>query len=681
MTPGNEKAVRIRIAANFTAEPIEEFLAYWMAELGIPAEIRFAPYNQVFQQLLEGGLLRSNRGGVNLVALDLDGWLPAASIDEARARLEKTIAELLAALRAAGGLGAGGAVLLFPAGAVHDDDRAALLASARATVLAECAGIPGWGAVDLAAAAELYSVSVIRDPFTDELGNIPFTEEMYATAATAAARWIRAACSRARKVIVLDCDNTLWAGICGEGAIQVTAPYRRLQAFMLAQQESGVLLALASKNNEADVMAVLESGESLLRPEHFTAWRINWQPKSDNLQALSEELGLALDSFVFIDDSSYECLEVANQCPQVLTIQLPADVEQIPEFLQRFWAFDRPATTGEDRNRTQMYQAERQRAELGRRAMTPEEFLASLRLEIAIGPAAEADLARVAQLTHRTTQFNMTGVLHTEQSLSLLLAAGRHCCRTVRVQDAFGDYGLVGVLLCEICPDVLRVENFLLSCRALGRRVEDRMVQELRSLAVERGLDRIIIPVVPTARNLPAREFLHRLCGAPPDSSTPFACELSASGMDSGWRPLATVDHPPASASAATVASPPAAADEQATLTRIAHQVRTAAAMIAATRTVVKRRPASAPPIVSPRNPTEAALARIWSECLATEPIGVKDNFFDFGGHSLLATRILARARGEFGVEIGLSKFFEAPTVEGMAACIANPAQATAAVR
>jgi FkbH-like protein len=680
MIPGNDKAVSIRIAANFTVEPIEEFLAYWIAELGIPAEIRFAPYNQVFQQLLEGGLLRSNRGGINLLALDLDAWF-TGSADEARARLETTLADLMAALRAAGALGAGGAVLLFPPAAGQDEDRTAVVASARAMVLAECAGVPGWGAVDLAAAAELYSVAETRDPFTDELGNIPFTEEMYATAATAAARRIRAACTRARKVIVLDCDNTLWAGICGEGAIHVTEPYRRLQEFMLAQQESGVLLALASKNNEADVMAVLESGASLLRPEHFTAWRINWQPKSESIQALSEELGLALDSFIFIDDSSYECMEVANQCPQVLTIQLPAGVDQIPEFLQHFWAFDRPATTGEDRNRTQMYQAERQRAELGRRAMTPEEFLASLRLEIGIAPAAEADLARVAQLTHRTTQFNMTGVLHNEQSLSSLLAADRYCCRTVRVQDAFGDYGLVGVLLCEICPDALRVENFLLSCRALGRRVEDRMVQELRSLAVERGLDRIIIPVVPTARNLPAREFLHRLCGAPPDSSVPFACELSASGMDSEWRPLPIADHTAVSASAVPMAAPPAAAEEQATLTRIAHQVRTAAAMIAATRTVVKRRPASAVPIVSPRNPTEVALARIWSECLATEPIGVKDNFFDFGGHSLLATRILARARSEFGVEIGLTKFFEAPTVEGMATCIANAPQAAAVAR
>jgi FkbH-like protein len=662
--------VNIRIAANFTVEPIEEFLAYWMTELALRADIRFAPYNQVFQQLLEGGLLRSNRGGVNLVALDLDAWLVAGPIDAARAQLEQTIADLMAALRAAGSLGAGGAVLLFPAGPGETGERAEAVAAARAAILAECTIIPGWSAVDLAGTVALYSVLETRDPFTDELGNIPFTEEMYASAATAAARWIRAACSKPRKVIVLDCDNTLWQGICGEGAVQVTPPYRRLHEFLLRQQESGMLLAVASKNNEADVMAVLESEACLLRPEHLTAWRINWLPKSENLGALAEELGLALNSFVFLDDSSYECMEVRNQCPEVLAIQLPADPEAIPAFLDHLWVFDRLAATEEDRNRAKLYQAERQRAELSRRAMTPEEFLASLRLEIQIAPAAQSDMARVAQLTHRTTQFNMTGVLHTEQSLSSLVAQGRHECWTVRVRDVFGDYGLVGVLLFEKAGDTLRVDTLLLSCRALGRRVEDRMVEDLRRWAVERGAERLIIPVVPTARNRPALEFLSRLCGVPADAGEPFECVLSATGSSSEWRPA---DGIPAGvqAPAATSAPLPVVTEEEDTLVRIANHLRTAEAVVAAARTTMKRRPATAALLVAPRNEIEASLARIWSECLSIEPIGVMDNFVDFGGHSLIATRILARARSEFGVELSLARFFEAPTVEGMAAWIA----------
>ena len=258
VTQSPSSALSIRIAANFTIEPIEEFLAYWMRMLGIECEIRFASYNQVFQQLLEGGLLRSNRGGVNLVALDLDAWLPEGPIPAAQKKLDRAITDLLAILRTSGSSGAGGAVLISPPVATSGE-RAAAVASAKAHILNECEAIPGWSALDLCEAVTLYRVSEPRDPFTDELGNIPFTEELYVAAATAAARWIRAACTKPKKVIVLDCDQTLWQGIYGEGSMQVTAPYRKLQEFMLRQREKGVLLALVSKNNESDVMSALES--------------------------------------------------------------------------------------------------------------------------------------------------------------------------------------------------------------------------------------------------------------------------------------------------------------------------------------------------------------------------------------------------------------------------------------
>ena len=286
-------AVSLRIAANFTIEPIEQSLAYWLSELEIPAEIRFAPYNQVFQQLLEGGLLRSNRGGINLVALDLEAWLGPGSCDAARTQLQQTVSDFLGVLRSAGSQGAGGAVLLFPAN-THPEplqENSAAVDAAKDSILQGCKSIPGWNGLDLASLVTLYRVSETHDRFTNELGNIPFSEEMYAAAATAAARWIRSVRSKPRKIIVLDCDNTLWQGICGEGTVQVTPPYRKLHELMLRQREEGVLLALASKNNEADVMAALDSEASLLKQEHFTAWQINWQPKSENLKVLSEELG------------------------------------------------------------------------------------------------------------------------------------------------------------------------------------------------------------------------------------------------------------------------------------------------------------------------------------------------------------------------------------------------------
>ena len=668
-TEATSDALSIRIAANFTVEPIEEFLTYWMSKLGIRADIRMAPYNQVFQQLLEGGLLRTNRSGVNLVALDLDAWLPAGPTSEARPKLERAIDDFISVLRTAGSNGAGGVVLLFPLPAPvnPNDERMPALVAAKSSILAQWPKIPGWQAVDLTESVALYSVSETRDPFTDELGNIPFTEEMYAAAATATARSIRATLSKPRKVIVLDCDNTLWHGICGEGSMAFTAPYCQLQEFMLRQRDQGMLLAIVSKNNEADVMEALASEGCLLRPEHFAAWQINWQEKSENLKLLSEELGLALNSFIFVDDNAYECMEVRNRCPEVLTVQLPSDPDRIPNFLEHMWVFDRMAETEEDRSRAAMYEAERQRTEMSKRALTTEEFLAGLHIEIQFARCVEADFARVAQLTQRTTQFNMTGVLHTEQSLSSQLAKAGHECWTVRVGDIFGDYGLVGVALFEARDASLRMELFLLSCRALGRRVEHYIVAQLKRLAVERGANRIIIPVVPTSRNRPAREFLASLCGVSPDAKEPFECVLSATGDFSEWRPADVVasELEPLASPAAKV---PVLGDEEGTIVEIASEMQNVSSIIAAVRGRKKPRPATAGPLLPPRNAVEKTLVQIWSDCLGVEPIGIRDNFFAFGGQSLRATRVLTRVRSELGAELSLTALFKTPTIEAMAA-------------
>ena len=670
VTQSPASALNIRIAANFTIEPIEEFLSYWMKTLGIQSEIRIAPYNQVFQQLLEGGLLRTNRGGVNLVALDLDAWLPEGAISAAGQKLDRALSDLLSVLRASGSAGAGGAVLIFPP-AMAAGERAQTVESAKKRLLTECEAIAGWNAVDLADAVRLYAVSEPRDPFTDELGNIPFTEDLYVAAATVAARWIRTACSKPKKVIALDCDQTLWQGIYGEGTMQVTPPYRKLQEFMLRQREQGTLLALVSKNNEADVMTALESEACVLRAEHCAAWQINWNSKSENLQALSDDLGLALNSFIFVDDNPLECMEVRNRCPDVLTVQLPSDPNAIPAFLEHAWVFDRFGSTEEDRSRAVMYAAERQRNELNKKALTAEEFLAGLQIQIEFALCVETDLPRVAQLTHRTTQFNMNGALHTEQSLSALLADGSHECWTVRVKDVFGDYGLVGVALFEVVDRSLRMDTFLMSCRALGRRVEHQVVEKLKQIALERGADRIVIPVVPTARNRPAREFLASLCDVSADTQESFECVLSTTGDSAEWRHTPKSASQPAPAKTTSIKLP-VVTDEEGTLAHIANEMQTAAAIIAVMRDTKKARPVSAGPVVPPRNSTEQILVTIWSDVLGVEPIGIRDNFFDFGGQSLRATRVLTRVRAELGVELSLTALFKTPTIEAMAAEIAE---------
>ena len=659
-------ALRVCIAANFTIEPIEEVLAHWMSELRIPAEIRIAPYNQIFQQLYEGGLLRENRAGLNLIALDLESWLAGPEIPVARCEFEQIVAEFTGAIRRAAVSGARGVVLLFPPNPGISSNRVELLTAATKAICCDCASMRTWTAIDLAHTAALYDVREIRDPFTDALGNIPFTEEMYAAAATAAARWIRAAHSKPRKVIATDCDNTLWQGVCGEGDINVTPAHRYLQNFLLRQQENGVLLAIVSKNNEGDVMDKLQSEQCLLCPDHLTAWRINWQPKSVNLKELSEELGLALNSFVFLDDSPYECSEVSHQLPDVLTIQVPGDAETIPHFLEHLWIFDRGPVTAEDRNRASLYQAERKRTELSR-SLTPEQFLATLRIEIEVSPAKTADLPRVAQLTARTTQFNLTGVRHTEQTLSELMSDQRNGCWTVRVRDKFGDYGLVGVLIFRNDYKSIDVDTFLLSCRALGRGVEDRMLADLKALASASGAAAIKIPFIPTARNRPALEFLHRQCSAPLDVTEALQCVLSPSAGSVEWRQFTS--HTETAVPSNSRSLPIPSSEEQVTV-QITSRMRTAMAILAAARNSPRKRALTDTPFVPPHSTIEKTIARVWSDVLRLHPIGLYDNFYQIGGSSLLAVRILAHIRAELGVELGLTDLLQRPTVASLAELI-----------
>jgi FkbH-like protein len=245
-----------------------------------------------------------------------------------------------------------------------------------------------------------------------------------------------------------------------------------------------------------------------LQRHHILAMRLNWSPKSQNLKELAAELGLGLDSFIFIDDSPLECAEVEAHCPEVLTLQLPPAAEKIPQLLRHVWALDRRKSTAEDTRRTALYRANLERESSRREAMSLGEFLAGLELVVTIAAAAPHQLDRVAQLTQRTNQLNLSTVRRSAAEIALLCESGARECLAVEVRDRFGDYGLVGAILFVAGAKAIEVDTFLLSCRALGRGVEHRMLAFLGELARARGKAGVEVPFVPTDKNRPAREFL-----------------------------------------------------------------------------------------------------------------------------------------------------------------------------
>jgi len=531
----------IALSATFTAEPVQESLNFWMDELDIACAVKFAPYNQVFQQLLDpASPLSTNPCGMNAVLIRLEDWwrgageshLGQATQESRPARVERNAKDLVAAMKvAAGNFGVPCLVCFCPASkAIRTDEVAARLFPAIEAQIAEhLRSVSGIYVVTSAEMQALYPVPEYEDPRADEVSHIPYTRQFFHGLGTMIARRFYRIQAPPHKAIVLDCDNTLWQGVCGEdgaSGVKIGPAYRALQGFMLAQRDAGMLLCLCSKNNEQDVWHVFEQNPGmLLKREHFVRSRINWQSKSENLRSLAKDLNLGIDSFIFLDDSALECAEVEARCPEALTLQLPQQESDFPKFLSHVWAFDHLNVTEEDRQRSELYAADADRSELREHSLSLEDFLAGLQLQVEFLPMAKADAPRVAQLTQRTNQFNFTAVRRTESEVEQLSSKGHTECLVVRVRDRFGDYGLVGAMFFTRRPGLLNVDNVLLSCRSLGRRVEHRMLAALGRVARRDGLATVRINFISTPKNKPAQDFLESM-GAVVETATGDPCRI-----------------------------------------------------------------------------------------------------------------------------------------------------------
>lgn len=542
--PAGAPDLTVAVAASFTAEPLGPGLAFWSRELGVRARVEFAPYGQILQSLLDpASVLSRNTRGLNVVCLRVKDWLrelpehQATSVEYVRAHLAEASQDFERAMRGhRAGARVDTLVLLCPSGATGPGEVDALVDATERRLAASLSGLAGLSVLRAATLHAMYEVdeTAIHDALREHIAHVPYKTPYFHVLATIVARRLHRLISAVRKVVAVDCDNTLWRGVVGEvGAegLDFDAGHQALHDKLTRLSESGVLVALCSKNDEADVWRVFDTRPELRLPRSaIVAAMINWQPKSDNLKALASRLNLGLDSFIFIDDNPVECAEVRAGVPDVLTLEWPQDAHAARRLLEHTWELDEIAGTAEDRKRTEMYRQELRRQELRASALTFRDFLDSLNLEVDIRPLDEGDLKRASQLTLRTNQFNFTTRRRDESEMQALLAAGTHEIRTVRVRDRFGDYGLVGLLIAEGQGDVLVLDTFLMSCRVLGRGAEYRMANELGRIAEQRGASRVRLTVLSTKRNAPARRFLETI--APAESRRAvegvLECELPA---------------------------------------------------------------------------------------------------------------------------------------------------------
>ncbi len=325
-----------------------------------------------------------------------------------------------------------------------------------------------------------------------------------------------------KKCLVLDLDNTLWGGVLGEDGIDGIKlggdypgkAYSYWQQSLLQLSRNGVILTVCSKNNEADVVEAWEKNpHMILRREHFSALRINWRDKATNLRELADELNIGLDSMVFLDDNPSERELVKQMLPEVTVPDFPDKPYQLMPFfkqlVERYFRIYR--VTEEDRAKTQQYRANAMRqAEMGRFA-DMESYLYSLDMQLEIIPADEHNLPRIAQMTQKTNQFNLTTKRYTEVEVKQRLEDGWHIY-CMSVSDRFGDNGITGTIFLEPVDDTtVHIDTLLLSCRILGKGIEEAFVKTVLNLLRLDGYRHVTAAYLPTAKNGQTADFYDRM--------------------------------------------------------------------------------------------------------------------------------------------------------------------------
>ena len=323
-----------------------------------------------------------------------------------------------------------------------------------------------------------------------------------------------------KKCIVLDLDNTLWGGVIGEdgfdnikiGDNPIGRSFVEFQKRLLALNKRGIILAINSKNNFDDAIEVIQKHPNMiLKEENFACMKINWDDKVVNLQKISEELNIGLDSMVFFDDDPINQEYVKKSLPGVLVVNLPKDSSQYPQIITEMKEFDVLKITEEDTKRNDMYLGQRKRKELESKVENYNEFLKQMNIQVEVKKADSFSIPRISQLTLKTNQFNLTTKRYQEDEVSKISSSDDKIVECVQVSDKFGDNGITGTYIIEKKNDEWIIDTFLLSCRIMGRGVEEIMINQIIENARLSGIKRIKGEFIPTAKNKPAENFYEKL--------------------------------------------------------------------------------------------------------------------------------------------------------------------------
>ncbi|MBC7814858.1 MAG: HAD-IIIC family phosphatase [Burkholderiales bacterium] len=371
-----------------------------------------------------------------------------------------------------------------------------------------------------------------HDPRLTSVAKLHWTTDAIRGMANAQARAIRALLGLNKKCLVVDLDNTLWGGILGDDGIDALEveegdhgdAYAKFQQAVAALGRQGIILAICSKNDDANVRQCFAQRRMPLSLEDFSIVVANWEPKDRNIRHIVQTLNIGDDSVVFVDDSAFEAGLVAKHLPKTRVLHLDGDPALYVETLLRQGWFDRPSLTEEDRSRNKLYATEEKRTVLSASFSSMEDYLHDLNLQVRVFPVTAREVHRVAQLTQRTNQFNLTTIRLSESELSARISDPDMLNLAIEAQDRFGSYGVVGAVFGRRSGNSLTLENFVLSCRVFSRSIEHFVLSEVVDIARDMQCGRLVGHYLSSSKNQNFSNFYLDAGFSPIDADSDVRC-------------------------------------------------------------------------------------------------------------------------------------------------------------
>lgn len=656
---------KLIVTATYMAEPMKDAFNFWQKQLGIKFNVEFSPLNSVFNQLMDPfSDVRQNKY-CNAIIVRFDDWRRnedgfESQEDENVAmakRMRRNFDELVANIVSAAEAG-NGTYMVFVSPAI-EGEHTSESEELEKELLEKLSGVNNVYVYPSVEVENMYDISDYYDIYTDAVAYIPYKQNYFDVFATVICRKVLAFYGKPYKVVALDCDNTLWKGVLGEDGInniKVDESRAYLQRYMKSLKDKGMLLCLCSKNDEEEIREVFDKIEGMvLTLDDIVTMKINWDRKSENLRTMASELNVGLDSFVFIDDSMAECMEVKMSAPEVLTLTLPEEDEEIRNFVRNIWALDIVSVTDADKNRTEKYKENAKREEFAK-TTTFEEFINGLELQVDIQNIDSNDYDRAYQMMLRINQFNFTAHKYNNSEFSELVNSDKHIVVGIKAKDRFGEYGMIGLMVMEKEKENLTLLNVMLSCRALCKGIEYQMMNYVGKVASELGYDKVCIKFAKTGRNTVAEKFLNKFIDECQENNIVDVGVLTELDFKNYINAMELNEN---DANEGSDADYEPDTDYNDILVEIAQEYNSTEkihkAIVSERLNNIGDRAEYAPPT----NEIEEKIVEIWEEILEVEKIGINDSLFSLGGESIKAIQILSRVREEFETDISLAVLFE----------------------